>query len=405
VLIAGGLGGIASDPAYGVLNSTFPKNLMVAIGRQDVLFDISKLTVEELPQVFGVSQEVVPSFLYGDFASGNARMLVTPTTTHLLEPLDPVIVSETVRWMINALKQDKAEMKHLSLVYPYREALMLLSVILFVCLTFPISLLAFQRDLKRRMEEHGFLDGWKIALIWGVLSLVLLVLIFPLGFSLNFPPVLFGSAIAWWLLTVGFAGLLLIMLVLPSFSVKLSMRKIVKDSFTLRWILSAFGMFLLLYSTAWLTCLFGVRFWILVSIFKPLSYSRITIFLTFIPFFLIFFYSEGIYLHILRRQHGGRGFLSELLDLLETVIIKIIPYVAVMAIQYIPMLLLEVKLFPSIIGFMIEFFPLLTFQFTMSTVCSWWLHRISSSIGTGMFFNTLMFAWISAGIFPFGAFS
>ncbi|MEM1554523.1 MAG: hypothetical protein QXU09_02260 [Thermoproteota archaeon] len=379
------------------------KKFVVAIGRQDVLFDVSKLTKEELPSVFGVSQEVVPNVLYGDFASGNARILVTSTTTHLLEPLDPVIVSKTVRWMINALKEGKSKTEHVNLVYPYREVLVLVSVILFVSLTFPISLLVFQGDLKKR-EEHGFIDGWRIALIWGVLSLVLLVPLFPLGFTLNFPPVLFGSAIAWWLLTVGFVGLLLIMLVLPRFSVKLSMLRIVKESFTLRGVFSAFGMFLLLYSTAWLMGLLGVRFWVFVSVFKLLSYSRIVIFLMFIPFFLVFFYSEGIYLHILRKQREGKGFLSEILDLLETIIIKIIPYVTVMAIQYIPMFLLEVKPFSSITGFMIKFLPLMTFQFIMSTVCSWWFHRVSSSVGIGTVFNTLMFSWISASIFPFGAF-
>lgn len=403
VLIGGGLGGVASDSAYGVLNSTFPKNLMVAIGRQDVLFDISKVTKGELPQVFGVSQEVVPSVLYGDFSSGNARMLITPATTHLLEPLDPLIVSETVRWMINALKQDKAETEYINLVYPYREALMLVSVIFFVSLTFPISLLAFQRDLKKR-EEHGFLDSWKIALIWGVLSLVLLAPLFPLGFVLNFPPVLFGSAIAWWLLTVGVAGLLLIMLVLPRFSVKLSMRKVVKEPFTLRGFLIALGMFLLLYFTAWLMGLLGIRFWVFVSIFKTLSVSRIALLPMFIPFFLVFFYVEGIFLHILRKQGGRKRLLSELLDMCKTIMIKIAPYVMIMVIQYAPMFLLDFKPLSSIAGFMVEFLPLLTFQFIMSTACSWWLHRVSSSIGVGAVFNALMFAWISAGVFPFGVF-
>ena len=36
-----------NDPRYGTLNSTFPKNLLVAVGAQDVLFDLKKLKTKE----------------------------------------------------------------------------------------------------------------------------------------------------------------------------------------------------------------------------------------------------------------------------------------------------------------------------------------------------------------------
>jgi dienelactone hydrolase len=403
VLIAGGLGGVASDPAYGVLNSTFPRNLMVAVGRQDVLFDMARLTSVELPRVFGVSQKVAPGVLYGDFASGNARMLIAPATTHLLEPLDPVIVSETVKWMVNSLKQEEA--RCLNTVYQYREALMLASVLLFVCLIIPVSLLVLPRGDSRILgREDGFPRGRRMALAWSFSSMVLLIPMFPLGFLLSFPPVLFGSAIAWWLLASGIVGLLLILLVMPRFSIKLSMRRILRESFTLRSALAAVGMFLILYSASFTMGLLGVRLWVFVPVFKPLNASRILLIPIFIPFFLVFFFSEGLYLHVIRMQRRGTGLLSAFLDLFETVIIVIIPYLSIMVAQYAPMFLLEFKLFSSTVGFMIEFLPLLTLQLAAAAFCSWWFHRVSSSIGAGAVFNTLMFAWVSASLFPFGAF-
>ncbi|MEM2088969.1 MAG: alpha/beta fold hydrolase [Thermoproteota archaeon] len=411
VLIAGGLGGVASDPvAYGVLNSTFPENLLVAIGRQDVLFDLSQVTGDFLPPVFGVSQ-VVPGRIYGDFASGTARKLIAPATTHLLEPLDPTIVSETVLWMGSALKPDGAggiEQLDGGLVYPYREAAMLLSIFTLIGLVFPISLLFLPRKSLNMLEargEHGFLSDWIITVVWGALSILLLIPMFLLGFAVSFPPVLFGSSIAWWMLTVAAAGLLLVVFALPRFfRIRLEMRMLVKESFRLQEVLIAISLFLLLQFITSLMSLLGLKLWIFIPIFRVLSAPRTILFFMFIPFFLIFFYVEGIYLHVLCWQGERKGLLSEVLAMGKTIGIKIAPYILVMGIQYVPMFLLEVKTFSSTIGFLIEFIPLITVQFIMSTACSRWLHRVSSSIGAGAVFNTLLFAWISAGVFPFGVF-
>jgi len=409
VLIAGGLGGMASSLLeYGVLNTTFPRNLLVAIGRQDVLFNLKQVAGEWLPPVFGV-QEVSPGRLYGDFNSGTARKLVAPATTHLLEPLDPTIVSETVVWMGSALKPSEASRIGLleeGLTYPYRETMMLLSVFSLVGLTFPVSTFILLKPPSRKAAGvgHGSLKDWKIMVIWGVLSIALLLPTFLLGFSLAFPPVLFGSSIAWWMLMVAITGILLILFVIPRFSgVRLRMRTLMSGSFTWQEASAAISLFLMLYVIVYLIdLLLGMNLWIFVPIFKVLrTATRITLFLTFIPFFLVFFYVEGIYLHVLRGESRESGFLTEALAMGRTIGIKIAPYILIMGLQYIPMFLLEVKPLTSFLGFLIEFLPLITLQFTISTACSWWLHRLTSSIGMGTVFNALLFAWISAGVFPF----
>jgi dienelactone hydrolase len=409
VLIAGGLGEMASNQlTYGVLNTTFPRNLLVAIGRQDVLFNLNQVSGEWLPPVFGV-QEVSTGRLYGDFNSGTARKLVAPATTHLLEPLEPTIVSETVVWMSSALEPSEARRVGLldeGLTYPYRETMMLLSIFSLIGLTFPVSRFILLKAPRRKAVgvEHGSLKDWKIMVIWGALSIALLLPTFLLGFSLAFPPVLFGSSIAWWLLMVAITGILLILLVIPGFSgVRLRMRTLVSESFTWQEASAAISLFLMLYVIVYLIdLLLGMNLWVFVPIFKVLrTLSRITLFLTFIPFFLVFFYVEGIYLHVLRGGGRESRFLTEALAMGRTVGIKIAPYILIMGLQYIPMFLFEVKPLTSFLGFLIEFLPLITLQFTISTVCSWWLHRLTSSIGMGTVFNALLFAWISAGVFPF----
>jgi len=409
VLIAGGLDGMASNQlAYGVLNTTFPRNLLVAIGRQDVLFNLNQVAGEWLPPVFGV-QEVSPGRLYGDFNSGTARKLVAPATTHLLEPLDPTIVSETVVWMSSALQPSEASRVGLleeGLTYPYCETMMLLSIFSLIGLTFPVSTFILLKPPSRKAVgvEHGSLEDWKIMVIWGALSIALLLPTFLLGFSLAFPPVLFGSSIAWWLLMVAITGIFLILFVIPRFSgVRLRMRTLVSESFTWQEAPAAISLFLMLYVIVYLIdLLLGMNLWIFVPIFKVLrTATRITLFLTFIPFFLVFFYVEGIYLHVLRGGSRESGFLTEALAMGRTIGIKIAPYILIMGLQYIPMFLLEVKPLTSFLGFLIEFLPLITLQFTISTACSWWLHRLTSSIGMGTVFNALLFAWISAGVFPF----
>jgi dienelactone hydrolase len=99
VLVAGGVGNVSEGPAYGILTPSFPKNLLVIVGKYDVLFNLTQLEAEELPPVFGTQERVVPLVLYGSFSSQTARKLVVPATTHLFEPLDSGVVSEIVVWM------------------------------------------------------------------------------------------------------------------------------------------------------------------------------------------------------------------------------------------------------------------------------------------------------------------
>jgi len=406
--IGGGVGGMSEGPEYGVLNSSFPRNLLVAVGRQDVLFDLEGLE-SDLRPVFDASEPIVPGRVYGGFSTRSARKLVTPSTIHLLEPLDPLVVSEVAAWMVEAFDSPSGRsLPPSDLLYVYIELSLTAALIAFVFMVFPLSKifvgkLSLSPGLLRGMVSVGRLTDLGALLVWGGLGMGLYLPLMGLGAAIPFPPLIFGSSMAWWMLAVGLSGLLVLRLLPQRLSVdRFRVGVALSEAFTLRDIALGAGMFLFLYLAAVSVEAFSsVNLRIVVPLFRALSPARIVVLPTFLPFFLAYFFSEGLYLHRLRAVGRYRG----LVGLLRTVGLKTAPYLAVLAIQYAPIFLLDLRAFPGLLGFFIEFVWAMVPLFVISTVASWRLYGLTSRIGAGVVFNALLFAWISAALFPFGSFA
>ncbi len=409
VFIAGGLGSMVTGPGYGTLNSTFPKNLMIAVGTQDVLFDIKQLQVE-LASVFGAAQEVVPNRLYGNFTTQTARKLITPQTTHIFEPVTPLVVSETIIWMANALRNEHLEssLQQMSLTYIHREEAVAVSLVAFLGLVFPIShiIVSIQRgsEPQKAKTKYGILEDWKVFVIWGALGLVLFLPMFFIGFLIPIPPVLFGSSFAWWLLGVAVSGLLVVSFLLPKFSnVKFNLKSAISESFSRTNLIVAVLLFALLYFTEYITeAIANIDLRVVVPVFNSLMpTTRILMLFAFLPFFLVYFFVDGLYLHEFHAWHTEKtGSKSEAFSILKVIIIKICPYVGLLAVQYVPMFALNVRVFPTYVGFLAEFLWGVLPIFTISAAYSCWLYRRTSAVGTGAIFNALLFSWSAAAIFP-----
>lgn len=409
VFIAGGLGAMVTDPAYGELNSTFPRNLLIAVGKYDTLFDLTQLQTETLLPVFGTSESVSSDRMYGDFIKQNARKLITPETTHFFEPFDPAVVSETVLWMRQALMSGRAVQQR-TMTYIYVQitaAVVLVSFFGFILSVFHLIFSRGYESLQERSSrnEYGELGDWKTLFVWSGLSVFLYVPMSFVGFLIPFPPLIFGASIAWWLLTVGVAGLLFAVFLAPRIStVKLNVRKVVSDSFSrkgigLAAILFAFAYVIVSLMETFLTVNVGI----LVPFFKILNpLTRLLMFALFLPFYLFFFFVDGLYLLELRKRHvQAQGVLSGTAQLVKVSAVKIAPYVAVVTLQYVPLALFGVQVFPGFVGLLVEFFWFVIPVFLISTVCSWWFCRTTGKLSVGVVFNSLLFAWVSAGIFPF----
>jgi hypothetical protein len=88
----------------------------------------------------------------------------------------------------------------------------------------------------------------------------------------------------------------------------------------------------------------------------------------------------------------------------RTVLLKLAPYLALLAVQYLPMFLADYKLISGQLGFFIEFIWAIVPLLMISTFVSWWYYRHTGRIWAGVVMNTLLFAWVCAGLFPFTAF-
>jgi hypothetical protein len=216
--------------------------------------------------------------------------------------------------------------------------------------------------------------------------------------------VIFGSSIAWWTLATAATGLLAVALLSRFSSSELHIRSAIKQAFDVRGVIAAVLMFAALYLLATFVSAFMViDLGIIVPFFRALlPTTRIPVFLTFIPFFFVYFTVEGLYLHELRQPSWRKSvFYASLVDLTKTVGVKVAPYLAVLALQYVPFVLFGSRIFPDFAGFLVEFLWLLVPIFIISAACSWWLYRATMRIGTGAIFNALVFAWIAASLFPF----
>ena len=413
VLIAGGLGDVAQDPEYGTLNSTFPKNLLVVVGEYDVLFNLTELATNELPLAFGTNQTVVSDVLYGDFQSQTARKLFTPATTHLFEPFDSTVITETIAWMQNTFKTalDSEINLNTNLVYVEREAAILAAIFGF----FGVGFLAFfaikgvlgskqQKDVPTK--RFSTLGNWRLYLVWDALNLALFLPMVFLGFAISFPPLIFGASIAWWMLATGIIGLLLLAKNLPKlFLSRIGVKETLLKAFN-RWDwLTAIILFIILFAVAsLLETLFGLNLRIIAPIFQAItSVRRLGVFLAFLPFSLAYFVAEGLYLHEfienkLQRQQGNW---VDLGNCVKTVVIKIAPFFCIICLQYLSKVFFNFWILPGTLGFLVEFLWLIVPIFIITTACSWWFNRNTHRVGTGVVFNALLVAWIASVVFPF----
>ncbi|MEM0296113.1 MAG: alpha/beta hydrolase [Candidatus Korarchaeum sp.] len=360
------IGGGASSRSAALGNATFPRNLLIVVGRGDVLFDLEKLK-DELVPTFGSEVEV--GRFYGDFERGTARKLVVPATTHLLEPYDLTTVSEVVDWVLRSVGRG-FEVR--GLVYPYRDLLMLVSLLSLLLLIFPIS----SALLKGGEIEEPEASLRKALVAWGLPSFLLFFPSFLIGLAIPFPPVLFANSIAIWFSLSSAYGLLL------------GRKRLIRPRFGLSDLSVSIAIFLVIYSViSSLKFVYGMNLWLYVPLLRTLDLRRALLLLYLLPFSLCFFYAESLLL-------VGRS-------LAKLLCVRLLPMSSALLLQYASIFAFNFKLLPSLLGFSLEFLPLMLPLFALSTAVIWWFRKLGSP-SAAMLVNSLVFSWASASVFPFG---
>jgi hypothetical protein len=64
------------------------------------------------------------------------------------------------------------------------------------------------------------------------------------------------------------------------------------------------------------------------------------------------------------------------------------------------MVIFETRVYPGFVGFLVEFIFAMIPLFTITVIYSWWFYKKTNNIGIAMVLNALIFAWVSAAIFP-----
>jgi dienelactone hydrolase len=398
-LIAGGLDGRYSQ--QGALTATKPRNLLIAVGSHDVLFEMEDLLRDLEPIFGGVPVEV--EAIYGDPTEGTARKLTVKPTTHLLEPMDLGLVSEVVAWFADVFDAPaERSLGQSDQVFLWREVSLLIMVLSLFGLTLlaPRYLPSSSWIRGNDREITGSLTNTRVFLLWSLPGILLFFPVMALGTFIPFPPQLFGSSMAWWLLIYALAGLLLLRFPPPHTRKRLDLKKFLMSSINRGDVALSLGLVGGLYLVTTIleySIKMPPRFF--VPILTPLIVrNRMLALPTYLPFFFVYFLVDGLFLFKLRQSTEG-GF-NELANVLG---IKLLPFILVVGSQYIGMYGLNIRLFPGYLGFMLEFMLGVIPLLATSTISSWWLHRTTGRIGLGVLFNTLLFAWIASSLFPFGS--
>ncbi len=401
-IFIGGATGIDGEPA---LTAEWPPNMLIAVGEEDVLVDLNTLKTS-LSAVFSTQNSIRSGESYGSFDKKTARMLFSTPTIHLLEPLDTNISAQMLKWLQSSFYPNMEILKLIkSPLYPLRETAIGIALTCLIVSTIPFAVF-LEGILPGKLGEQAkirsrFLRERNVLLGWGLLGLLLYAPAMLGGSIIAFPPLIFGSGMAWWLLSSGVSGIIILYLLgkrqpRGSFDIV----EAVRESFKLRdaflSIITAGYLYLCIYV---IQLVFGEKLRLIVPILPVLNNLRIPIFPLFIPFFLVYFTVEGFYLHIYRgRQYAG----DATRNLIRTGSLKLAPYLLLLGIQYGVMFATGNRIVSGFSGFFIEFIWAIVPMFMFSTVISWGMYRFTGRIGAGVVLNSIIFAWICAGLFPFG---
>lgn len=358
-------GGIDSNP-YSEFLQYSPTNLLVIIGRYDVLFNLETLE-DDLKSKFPENTPKLDQRT-GNPENGSMSMLLIPKTSHLLEPIDPIVVKAVIDWF-NIIYD--IENYH-SRTYLIREMLVIISLILF------IASIAVATTLDYSLVYQQYFN-WRKGFIYGLIGFLTFLPAMLIGNFLPFPTQLFGSSIAWWLLIWG-----LVIFFLSEYWFRNSFPVISNRDLGI-----AVLVFLVSYVFSfYLENCYGFGFRIIVPIMRTLSVRRILSFFMYIPFMIVHFYSESFWF----GEQAG--------NLKGLIISKIGIFIFIIFFQYGGFFLFNTILVSGFIGFILEFLVAIVPILIISSVITFYTSR-NQCTGRSIILNSLLLSWIAAGLFPY----
>jgi pimeloyl-ACP methyl ester carboxylesterase len=371
---------------------------------------------------------VVPDTTYGNFANNTARRAIFPSTNHLFETIDPVIVSESVEWMKNSLKggiEDEHWIASTNLIFSLwligglmglMGALLTMFPMIMILLGIPLF-----ADVNGASSEE-YAGGTKSLLTNGIIyALIGAGTFFPfllvgniLSFVIPFPQYN-GIPVMMWMFGSGLVALLVLFLILwfrkrsQSEFPNLTMQGLLglgEGKTYLTWVKTlviSLAIFVWLYI---LTLLVGIGFILDLRCFLPglrdLTIAQATMVPLYFVVFLFYFIVEGAWLTgPMLQTSSGTWFKSQMTTTAKAVFIKTIPYLALIVFEFVGGFLAGAPLVPGIIGYSFLFFYAFAPWFAICTVVTMFAYRVTGNRWLGAMVNALLCAWLLASILSF----
>ena len=398
-------------------------NTLVATGNFDSLssYPHNLALLEPYFNVTGVTAGTT----YGDFENNTARRAIFPSTNHLMETIDPVIVSESVDWMKNSLKggiEDEHWIASTNLIFSLWLIGGLMGLMGALLTAFPMIVILLGiplfSDVKGTPSEEPA-GGTKSLLTNGTIyALIGAGSFFPfllvgtlLSYIIPFPQYN-GIPVMMWMIGSGLLALLVLFLILhfrrrgQSGSSVPTIRGLLglgEGKTILTWIKT---LFLSLIIFAWLyvlTLLVDIGFILDLRCFLPglhdLTIAQATIVPLYFVVFLIYFIVEGAWLTgPMLQKSSGTWCKSQMNITVKAVFIKTIPYFALIVFEFVGGFLAGAPLVPGMIGYSWLFFYAFTPWFAICTVITMFAYRVTGNRWLGALVNALLCAWLLASI-------
>ncbi len=401
-------------------NTTYPSNMLVAVGLYDELFNIPQLQAT-LAGPFNTSGLVIPGTLYGSFSLGTARKLILTPTNHLFETIDPQIISETIEWLMFSLKgaPDAYWIPSHNLIYPlwiFGGFIASLGALLSVIAIFTILInWNFFRHIKQTPSSTYSANTTVylgFGLIYGMIGLGLIVAFFLIDLPFDFHQSL-GIAVVLGFFSSSLISLLLLL------GIKFSQNKKTapptwndyggfNGDFQSLLKTISLGFFLGIIGIIWLYLIvlpvdlfLNLDFRAFLPFLKALSPLRAQFlpiyFLLLLPCFMV----EGLWLMgFLRTAPQDTWLKTQTYWTIKAIFIRCLPFGLIILIQSLGSIALGRALISGSIGFNLIFLYMFVPMLAISTTLMAWSYRISNRFYIAVIFNAFLFAWVIAAIVP-----
>jgi pimeloyl-ACP methyl ester carboxylesterase len=395
-------------------------NTLIAVGSFDSLssYPSNYTTLDPYFNVTGV----VPNTTYGNFTDNTARRAVFPATNHLFETIDPTIVTETVDWMRLSLKGGVEDTHWINSGHQIFSiwlvggllglvgALLTLFPIVVILLSLPIFSDLRKTPVHEATENTGSILAY--GAIYGTIGIVAFFPFLIVGIILQSIisfPAYYGLSVMAWMVGSGMVGAGVLTLILRrKANLNLSLRKLLGTgsesvvATLIKTLVLTVIVFIWLYG---LTLLVDLGLALDLRCFLPGLNDLTLTQAIFVPIyfvgFLVYTLVEGAWFtSILLPKSTGSWMKVQFEWSVMAVFIKCLPYLILIAIEFVGGLIAGTSILPGLIGFSWLFFYAFTPWFAVCALITMFAYRVTGNIWLGAMINAILCAWLLATILP-----